>query len=151
VIRGAGEHVEPLEHLRRGPRRGSLRGNNIIYSRKALKVLKKPTPRSDSSDMRTPPAKWENYPNLRLRPHAPNAGRGRLQRQIRRAFAGRPLLTSSEVYDACYVKRRVFGERIPQRHRHSVWRILRTIADPIGRAPTIGRPVLWRLKQENTS
>jgi hypothetical protein len=64
--------------------------------------------------------------NLRLRPHAPNAGRGRLQRQIRRAFAGRPLLTSSQVYDSCYVKRRVFGERIPQRHRHSVTRTART-------------------------
>ena len=29
---------------------------------------------------------WSDYPNLRLRPYAPNAGRGRLQRQIRRAF-----------------------------------------------------------------
>jgi hypothetical protein len=56
------------------------------------------------------------------------------------------VLTSSEVYDHCYAKRRAFGERIPQRHRHSVWRILRTIADPIGRAPTIGRPWIWRLR-----
>jgi hypothetical protein len=92
---------------------------------------------------RTPPV----HPNLRRRPHAPNAGRGRLQRQIRRAFVGRALLTSSEVYDSCYAKKRAFGERISQRHRHSVWRILRTIADPIGRAVTMGRPVLWRLKE----
>jgi hypothetical protein len=30
---------------------------------------------------------------------------------------------------------------------HSVWRILRQIAEPIGRAPTIGRPWLWQLKE----
>ena len=95
----------------------------------------------------TPLMKWENYPSLRLRPRAPNKGLGRLQVQIRRAFVGRDALTSSEVYDSCYAKKRAFGERISQRHRHSVWRILRTIADPIGRAVTIGRPVLWRLRE----
>ena len=94
---------------------------------------------------------WENYPSLRLRPRAPNKGLGRLQVQIRRAFVGRDALTSSEVYDSCYAKKRAFGERISQRHRHSVWRILRTIADPIGRASTIGRPWLWRLKQDINS
>jgi hypothetical protein len=60
---------------------------------------------------------------------------------------GRDVLSSTEVYDSCYAKKRAFGERISQRHRHSVWRILRTIADPIGRAPTIGRPRIWRLKE----
>jgi hypothetical protein len=30
--------------------------------------------------------------------------------------------------------------------RWSVHRILREIADQIGRAPTIGRPWIWRLK-----
>jgi hypothetical protein len=94
----------------------------------------------------TPLTRWENYPNLRLRPRAPSKGRGRLQVQIRRAFLGRDVLTSSEVYDSCYAKKRAFGERISQRHRHSVWLILRTIADPIGRAQTAGRPWLWRLK-----
>jgi hypothetical protein len=138
------------------PARAPLRGNDIILSRKAAKDAKKPTPgtlphRPDGTHEHTATEKWLGHPNLRLRPHAPNAGRGRLQRQIRRAFAGRPLLTSSQVYDSCYVKRRVFGERIPQRHRHSVWRILRTIADPIGRASTIGRPWLWRLKQDINS
>jgi hypothetical protein len=32
--------------------------------------------------------------------------------------------------------------------RWSVHRILRQIAEPIGRADTIGRPWLWRLKDE---
>jgi hypothetical protein len=34
----------------------------------------------------TPQPRWENYPNLRHRPHSPNKGRGRLQRQIARCF-----------------------------------------------------------------
>jgi hypothetical protein len=32
--------------------------------------------------------------------------------------------------------------------RWSIVRILRQIAEPIGRADTIGRPWLWRLKDE---
>jgi hypothetical protein len=95
--------------------------------------------------------KWINYPNLLRRPHSPNKGRGRLQVQIRRAFVGREVLTSSEVYDHAYAKRRVAGQQIDRPYRWSVVRILRTIADPIGRAQTAGRPRLWRLKQENTS
>jgi hypothetical protein len=59
---------------------------------------------------------------------------------------GRDVLTSSEVYDSCYAKRRVAGQQIDRPYRWSVVRILRQIADPIGRAETIGRPVLWRLK-----
>jgi hypothetical protein len=95
---------------------------------------------------RSPLQKWQGYPNLLLRPHSPNRGRGRLQVQIRRAFAGRPVLSSSQVYDTCYAKHRVFGQRISRRHRFSVWRILCEVAEPVGRAPTIGRPWLWRLR-----
>jgi hypothetical protein len=57
------------------------------------------------------------------------------------------VLTSSEVYDSCYAKRRASGQQIDRPYRWSVVRILRQIADPIGRAETIGRPVLWRLKE----
>jgi hypothetical protein len=96
--------------------------------------------------MHSPSKGWSTYPNLRRRPHAPNLGRGRLQRQVRRALAvGGAELTSSQVYDWCYARRR----RLNQRKRHSVWRILRQIAEPIGRADTIGRPWLWRLKSEH--
>ena len=49
---------------------------------------------------------WSAYPNLRLRPHAPAAGRGRLQVQIRRAFVGHRLLSSSQVYDSAPNNRR---------------------------------------------
>jgi hypothetical protein len=56
------------------------------------------------------------------------------------------VLTSSEIYDSCYVKRRMLGQPIDRPYRWSVVRILRQIADRIGRAPTHGRPWIWRLK-----
>jgi hypothetical protein len=66
-----------------------------------------------------------------------------MQRQINRAFAVHgPVVSSSEVYDWVFTRRR----RASQLRRHGVWRILMRVADPIGRAPTIGRPWLWRLK-----
>ena len=90
--------------------------------------------------------KWINYPNLLRRPHAPNAGRGRLQVQIRRAFAVREVLTSTEIYDSCYAKRRVAGQQIDRPYRWSVLRILLGIADRVRRVPPHGA-WLWRLKE----
>jgi hypothetical protein len=92
--------------------------------------------------------KWPHHPNLRRRPHAPAKNRGRLQVQIRRAFVGADTQTSSAVYDWCFAGCR---HRITTRHRYSVWRLLVTIADPIGRADTIGRPWLWRLREKPSS
>src|SRR5262245_60818982 len=44
-----------------------------------------------------PAMKWEHYPNLAKRPHAPAAGRGRLQTQVRRALIVHgPLVTTSQ-------------------------------------------------------
>ena len=70
---------------------------------------------------------------------APNAGRGRIQKGVRRAFlvAGTSTLTTSQVYEWTLLKR-------TQRHRHSVWRVLRQIAE-IRRVPPYGA-WLWRLK-----
>jgi hypothetical protein len=87
---------------------------------------------------------WSAYPNLRLRPHAPNKGRGRLQVQIRRAFVGHHLLSSSQVYD--YALARVRGDAWRRRHRWSVIRVLDRLCHRVGRADTIGRPWLWRLR-----
>jgi len=89
--------------------------------------------------------KWQHYPNLRLRPHAPNRGRGRLQVQIRRCFLGGGVRSSTEVYNWCYVRQRLYGERVRQWERYSVWRVLMQVAEPVGRAST-RRPRLWRLK-----
>jgi hypothetical protein len=96
-------------------------------------------------ESRSPSQLWPNSPNLRLRPHAPNAGRGRLQRQIARAFiAHGPVLTSSDVYRWC---KRWQAREFGQWERWSIVRILDVVAERTGRASTIGRPWLWRLKQ----
>jgi hypothetical protein len=90
--------------------------------------------------------KRANYPNLLLVPPAPAKGRGRLQRQINRCFVVfGPEVSASRVYDWCFARNP--RARQSRGHRWSVLRILRTIADPIGRAVTIGRPVLWRLRE----
>jgi hypothetical protein len=93
--------------------------------------------------------KWNRHPNLRLRLAKPALGRGRLQRQVRRAFltADAPTRSASEIFDWCYARRRLMhGKPLTTRHRYSVWRILVTIADPVGRGTSIGRPILWRLR-----
>jgi hypothetical protein len=82
--------------------------------------------------------------NLRRRLHAPAAGRGRIQQQLKKAFGflGN-VITSSEAYEWCALWP---DDRRTQRQRYSVWRVLRLVADPVGRADTIGRPWIWRLK-----
>jgi hypothetical protein len=89
---------------------------------------------------------WIAHPNLQRRPHAPAAGHGRLQVQIRRAFLGRPLLSTSEVYDWAYARHRAYRRPMSEAVRWSVHRILRQLCHRVGRAPTIGRPWLWRLR-----
>jgi hypothetical protein len=55
-------------------------------------------------------------------------------------------LSTSQIFDWTYASHRAYGQRIPCWHRWSVSRILRQIAEPVGRADTPGRPWLWRLK-----
>jgi hypothetical protein len=90
---------------------------------------------------------WAKHPNLRLRPAAPARGKGRLQRQIKRAAiaSGSREISSTVFYDWCFHRLRMRGERISQRHRHSVWRVLKTIAEPVGRTGSHGA-ILWRLR-----
>jgi hypothetical protein len=100
-----------------------------------------------STQTPTPQPSWESYPNLQRRPHAPNAGRGRLQVQIRRAFAvGGAELTSSQVYDWAYLRHR---SHLSEAVRWSVHRILRQLADRVRRVPPHGA-WLWRLKTPGT-
>jgi hypothetical protein len=89
---------------------------------------------------------WDRYPNLQRGANSSrNKGKGRLQRQIRRAFlAGGNELTSSQVYDWCMLW--PVDKRASQAQRWSVRRILDVVADRCGRAPTIGRPWIWRLR-----
>jgi hypothetical protein len=94
--------------------------------------------------------KWERRHNLRLKPAKPALGRGKLQIRVRRAFmtADAPAISASEIYDWCYARRRLMlGKPLTTRHRYSVWRILVTIADPVGRSDRVsGAPILWRLR-----
>jgi hypothetical protein len=99
-------------------------------------------------DIAQPLTGWQRHPNLlRGANSSRNKNRGRLQVQIRRAFLGHPLRSSSEVYDFTHARCRALKKPIPTLHRYSVWRILREIADPIGHSLGPGRPWLWRLKQ----
>jgi hypothetical protein len=86
------------------------------------------------------------YPNLRLRPFAPNTCRGRIQVQVRRAFlaAGDAVLSTSEVFDFTFARtRRVHRHR---RHRWSVIRVLDQVAERVGRDRAHGA-IIWKLKE----
>jgi hypothetical protein len=64
--------------------------------------------------------------NLSLRPAKPALGRGRLQRQVRRAFiaADAPALSATEVFNWCFARRRLMhGKPLTTWHRYSVWRV----------------------------
>jgi hypothetical protein len=80
--------------------------------------------------------------NLQRRPAKPALGNGRIQRAVRRAFYFDFELTSSDVYDWVYPRRR---HLLTQAHRHSARRVLMTMADPIERVPPHGA-WLWRLR-----
>jgi hypothetical protein len=93
---------------------------------------------------RTRAYKMPNLRNLQRRPAKPALGNGRIQRAVRRAFYFGPEVTSSEVYDWVYPRRR----HLPtQAHRHSARRVLMTMADAIRRVPPKGA-WLWRLRDE---
>jgi hypothetical protein len=101
-------------------------------------------PRNGTSGRATAKMSWDSFPNLRLRPHAPAKGRGRLQRAVRRAFLVADQVSTATVFDWCYARRPKM--RRSQLNRRRVHELLREIADPIGRADTVGRPRIWRLK-----
>jgi hypothetical protein len=96
--------------------------------------------------------KWPHHPNLRKKPHAPSKGRGPVQRAIRRVFmaSGAEVLNSTEIYDWAHGRRR-FGRRksMPFGVYSRTLRTLRAMCEPVGRAPTIGRPWLWRLRNSH--
>ena len=60
-----------------------------------------------------------------------------MQRQIGRCFmVCGPVVSSSRVYDWVFARKR----KLTEFNRFDVWRILIEIAEPVGRAETIGRP-----------
>jgi hypothetical protein len=103
-------------------------------------------PRTYSPDA---PHGWAAYPNLLLVPRAPAAGRGRLQRQIRRAFMVHgPELSASTIYDWCKSwPQTLDGRHLGRAHRWSIVRILETVAHRVGRSRGRDRPWIWRLRK----
>ena len=92
----------------------------------------------------------ESLRNLRRKPLAPAAGRGAIQRAIRRAFiaSGSEALPSSSIYDRAYVRRRLGRYKaLPAGIYSRALRTLRTMCDPVGRSNSVsGAPILWRLR-----
>jgi hypothetical protein len=93
---------------------------------------------------------WDDFPNLRRRPPTPSKGRGPIQVRIRRAFiaSGAEALTSSQVYDWAYVRRRLGRcKTLPDGVYSRALRTLRTMCEPVERVPPYGA-WLWRLRTD---
>jgi hypothetical protein len=88
--------------------------------------------------------KWEHFPNLAHRPHAPAKGRGRLQRQVRRVILiFGPEFTSRELYAWAYPRKK--GRELSSWDRWKVKRLCAEYCDPVERVAPNG-PWLWRLR-----
>jgi hypothetical protein len=86
-----------------------------------------------------------NTRNLAQRPAKPALGRGRIQKAARRAALGRQLLSTADVCELAFVRKRLLhGRRLEPRDYRLARAALRLIADPIGRDGGRGRPLLWR-------
>jgi len=87
------------------------------------------------------------YRNLAHRLARPATGRGRIQKAARRVLL---LLdgeaTTRDVVDWGYCRKVQRGERIEKADYRHVRRALERIADRVGRGTSIGRPILWRLR-----
>ena len=74
---------------------------------------------------------------------------GRLLSQIRFAFTlsrGKPLSTT-DLLKYCHVAEHLWGE-IRSWHRSNVCRAAEQVAIPVGRASTLGRPIIWQAAPE---
>src|SRR5262249_8960953 len=64
--------------------------------------------------------------------------------------SGADVLNSTEIYDWAHGRRRFrWGERSAGEVYSRTLRTLRAMCEPVGRAPTIGRPWLWRLRNSH--
>jgi hypothetical protein len=90
------------------------------------------------------PHGWDRYPSLRKGPAA-SSREGRIQRQVRRAFAaaGTNTITTSVAYDYALAERRHDEWRMME--RCSVLRALDQVADRVGKDPRYGA-IIWRLR-----
>ena|SRR6266436_6800434 len=86
--------------------------------------------------------------NLKLRPPRPSYRRGPVQTRARYALWALEQASTSEIMAWTHCMREHRGERRTNGDRWSAHRALAQIgAVPVGRANTIGRPILWRLPE----
>jgi hypothetical protein len=88
-------------------------------------------------------------PNLCRRPARPSAGRGRIQRGVRRGFVmmGRSEMSTTEGLRYTHVLWPHQGRKIHTNTYRRVRSRLDEIADRIGRSRSRGRPWIWRLRK----
>ena len=91
--------------------------------------------------------------NLRHRLAAPAKLNGRLQKQARTALhALGGEASTADIMQWCFAMKFHANERVAHWDYQSVRRALEAIgAVRVGRAPTIGRPWIWRLKDKTSS
>jgi hypothetical protein len=86
--------------------------------------------------------------NLSHRPAKPALNRGRVQQAALRAlWALREASTSQVLTWTAYMKYHR-GEHVGRNDSRAARRVLERYATRIGRANTIGRPVLWKIRPE---
>ena len=80
------------------------------------------------------------------RPPTPSLNNGPVQRRIRRAFigTGKPVLSTAELMR--WTHPRPGGNT--HNHRRAIRGAAERYCERVGRASTVGRPILWKLKQE---
>jgi hypothetical protein len=87
--------------------------------------------------------------NLLRRPRSPAKGQGRVQRLARRALWALSEASTSEILKWTHGFKLHRGERLANWDSLTARRALKQIgAIKTGRAATIGRPMLWRMRDE---
>jgi hypothetical protein len=85
--------------------------------------------------------------NLSRRPSRPSLNRGPVQRRAKRALWALGIASTSQIAEWTHVRARVRG-LCSDNHTRSARRVLERIAVRIRRANTIGRPWIWKLRDE---
>ena len=85
-------------------------------------------------------------PNLARRPAAPARGKGRVQRLAKRALLVLGTASTSDVLQWTCCRKLHRGQRLANHDNRAARRALDQIAARVGRGTSIGRPLLWRLR-----
>jgi hypothetical protein len=95
-----------------------------------------------------PPQITRTSRNLSRRLAKPALNNGRVQRAALRALWALQTASTSQILRWTRALKRYRGERVGQNDARAARRVLDRYAVRVGRAKTIGRPVLWRIRPE---